>query len=156
MNWQKKKLERCSNNSGKLWKNILGWLNWCSSGSPTRLYHAGQIVTSPARLAEIMNNFFVNKISTICQGLPPPTDDPLSTLKNIMKDRSSEFSFSCVHPETVRKIILGLKNSKSCGVDHIDTYIIKILIDDILPAVTHTHCQPLHPAGSISFLVQIC
>ena len=137
LNWQKKKLENCNNDSGKLWKNILGWLNWCSSGSPTKLYHAGQIVTSPARLAEIMNNFFVNKIATICQGLPNPTDDPLKTLGKIMKDREVEFSLSCVHPDTVKKIILSLKNSKSCGVDQIDTYIIKLVVDDILPAFTH-------------------
>ena len=55
--WQKNKLESSNNDSGKLWKNILGWLNWCSSGSPSKLYYAGQIVTSPAKLAEILNNF---------------------------------------------------------------------------------------------------
>ena len=55
--WQKQKLEKCNNDSGKLWKNILGWLNWCSSGSPTKLYHEGHIVTAPTKLAEIMNNF---------------------------------------------------------------------------------------------------
>ena len=119
--WQKQKLENCNNDSGKLWKNILGWLNWCSSGSPTKLYHAGQIVTSPARLATIMNTFFVNKISRIRQDLPPATDDPLSTLQHIMKDRTAKFSLSSVHPDTVKKIILQLKNSKSCGVDNIDT-----------------------------------
>ena len=134
---QKQKLENCNNDSGKLWKNILGWLSWCSSGSPTKLYHAGQIVTSPARLATIMNTFFVNKISRIRQDLPPATDDPLSTLQHIMKDRTAKFSLSSVHPDTVKKVILQLKNSKSSGVDNIDTYIIKLMVDDILPAVTH-------------------
>ena len=106
LTWKKKKLENCNNDSGKLWKNILGWLNWCSSGSPTKLYHAGQIVTSPAKLAEIMNNFFVNKITRIRQGLPNPTEDPLSNLQDIMKDRTAELSISCVHPANIRKIIL--------------------------------------------------
>ena len=109
-----------------------GKTSWCSSASPTKLYHAGQIVTSPARLATIMNTFFVNKISRIRQDLPPATDDPLKTLQHIMKDRTAS-----VHPDTVRKIILQLKNSKSSGVDNIDTYIIKLMVDDILPAVTH-------------------
>jgi hypothetical protein len=135
--WQKRKLEKCNNDPGKLWKNILGWLNWCSSGSPSKLYHAGQIITSPARLAEIMNNFFVNKIATIRQDLPSQTDDPLRTLQKMMKDTGSVFSLSCVHPDTVRKIILSLKNSKSCGVDSIDTYILKLMVDDTLPAITH-------------------
>ena len=55
----------------------------------------------------------------------------------MMKDRVSVFSLSCVHPDTVKKIILSLKNSKSCGIDSIDTYILKLMVDDILPAVTH-------------------
>ena len=86
LRWQKQKLQNCNNDPGKLWKSILGWLNWSSSGSPTKLYHDGQIESSPSKLANIMNNFFVNKIATIREGLPPPTDDPLSTLKHIMKD----------------------------------------------------------------------
>ena len=135
--WQKQKLENCNNDPGKLWKNILGWLNWCSSGSPSKLYHAGQIVTSPSKLAVVMNNFFVDKIATIRHGLPSQTADPLKTLHKILKDKTSVFSLSCVHPDAVRKIILGLKNSKSYGVDTIDTYIIKLMVDDILPAVTH-------------------
>ena len=52
LKWQRNKLASYSKDPGKLWKNILGWLNWCSSGSPSKLYHAGQIVTSPARLSE--------------------------------------------------------------------------------------------------------
>ena len=135
--WQKMKLENCNNDSGKLWKNILGWLNWCSSGSPTKLYHAGQIVTSPAKLAEVMNNFFVSKVKTICQKLPTPTDDPLKTLKHLMKNKNTQFSLSSVYPETVRKVIMDLKNSKSTGVDNIDTYVLKLVVDDVLPAVTH-------------------
>ena len=135
--WQKRKLESCSNDPGQLWKNVLGWLNWCSSASPTKLYHAGQIITSPAKLAEIMNNFFVDKITMIRQDLPPATDDPLKTLQNMMKNRTEVFSLSCVHPDAVKKIILGLKNSKASGVDNIDTYIVKLLVNDILPAVTH-------------------
>ena len=55
----------------------------------------------------------------------------------MMKDRTAVLSLSCVHPDAVRNILLGLKNSKSSGVDNIDTYIIKLMVDDILPAVTH-------------------
>ena len=135
--WQKKKLQSCNQDPEKLWKNVLGWLNWSSSGSPSKLYHSGQMITSPPKLAKIMNNYFVNKIDTICQGLPRQSDDPLRTLKNILRNRTSEFSLTCVHPEEVKKIILNLKNSKSCGVDTIDTYTIKLMVDEILPAVTH-------------------
>ena len=78
--WQKQKLENSSNESGKLWKNILGWLNWVSSASPNKLHHEGKIVTSPAKFAEIMNNFFVSKIEKIRQNIPAPIEEPLKTL----------------------------------------------------------------------------
>ena len=48
-NWQRQKLENCSNEPGKL-------------------YHDGQIITSQPKLAEIMNNFFLDKVATIRQG----------------------------------------------------------------------------------------
>ena len=135
--WQKQKLAKCNNDPGKLWKNILGWLNWCSAGSPSKLYDSNQIVTSPPRLAEIMNNYFVSKVATIRQNLPSQTDDPLKTLKNIVERRTTSLTLTCVHPDTVRKIILGLKNSKSTGIDNLDTYIIKLMVNEVLPVLTH-------------------
>ena len=41
--WQQSKLIACEVNTdtAKLWKNVLGWLNWSSASSPTRLLHEG-------------------------------------------------------------------------------------------------------------------
>ena len=52
--WHQNKLEACeeSGDYGKLWKNILGWLNWSSSSSPTKLSNNG---TSPSKIAELQN-----------------------------------------------------------------------------------------------------
>ena len=91
-----------------------------------------------------MTSFCINKVRDICQKLPNQTQDPLVTLQNIMKDKSSVFSLSCVHPDTVKNIILGLKNSKASGVDNIDTYIIKLVAEEILPAVTHIVNLSIH------------
>ena len=94
--WQKEKWEKCNNDPGKLWKNILGWLNWCSSGSPTKLYHADQIVTSPAKLAEIMNNFFVSKIATIREALPNQTEEfSQNSKKYHEREKFQVFSVLC-------------------------------------------------------------
>ena len=68
--WPKQTLETSSNDSGKLYILILSWSNWISSASLTKIYHEGQIVTYPAKLAEIINNFFVNKIDKIRQNIP--------------------------------------------------------------------------------------
>ena len=54
-----------------------------------------------------------------------------------MKDKSSVFTLKAVSPDSVRKIIKGLKNSKASGVDNIDTYIVKLIADEASPAITH-------------------
>ena len=53
------------------------------------------------------------------------------------KNRKCTFSLHCVGPEEVDKIISSLKNSKSCGLDYIDTYIIELSKPIILLALTH-------------------
>ena len=54
INWQQGKLDSCEegSDSGRLWKNILGWLNWTSTSSPTKLSSNGSIETSPKRISE--------------------------------------------------------------------------------------------------------
>ena len=42
-----------------------------------------------------------------------------------------------VHPDTVLQIVTELKNSKSTGLDNIDVWTLKLIIDDVLPALTH-------------------
>ena len=73
----------------------------------------------------------------IQHGLSPPMSDPLGPLKLLMANRSCSFNLSSVHPETVEKIVGQLKNSKSAGLDTIDTQIIKLTLPYILPALTH-------------------
>ena len=135
--WKRDKLDNCDNNSGKLWKNIIGWLNWSSSGSPSQLFHDGKLENKPSKLADIMNNFFINKVKNILRNIPPALTDPTETLRKVMMNRSCEFGMRTVHPDEVLEIINNLKNSKSCGLDNIDTYIIKLIKHEILPALTH-------------------
>ena len=128
----------CQANSSTCWKNILGWLGWSSSGSPTMLYHGHRVETSPNKMANIMNNFYVNKVANIRAALPPPSEDPLARLRALMAGSTApEFSLLPVHPDTIHWIIKNLKNSKASGWDNIDTYIIKLIGQDIVPALTH-------------------
>ena len=54
-----------------------------------------------------------------------------------MSGKKFHFSFSTVHPDEVLEIINGLNNSTAFGVDEIDTYVLKLVKLDILPALTH-------------------
>ena len=135
--WKKRKLDNCDDNPAKLWKNIKGWLQWSSSGSPTQLFHEGTLENKPSKLAEIMNNYFINKVRNILHKIPVPKTDPLKTLKRMMTGRTCQLELRAVHPDEVLDIIKSLKNSKSCGLDNIDTYVIKLIKDEILPSITH-------------------
>ena len=135
--WEQKKLDSTKHSPSSLWKNVKTWLNWNNSGPPSQLFHNGRLINSPSGLAGAMNSFFIEKVSRLRQNIPASNADPLSKLRESMKDRQCSFSFRSVHPDEVQKVISSLKNSKSTGTDTIDTWAIKLAAPHILPALTH-------------------
>ena len=135
--WEKGKLDSAQHNASTLLSNVKGWLSWGNSGPPTKLFHEGEIVTKPARLAGAMNSFFINKVKLLRERISTTEDDPMLKLREMMQNRKCSFSLRPVSPEEVLKIISNLKNSKSTGTDFIDTWTVKLIATDILPAVTH-------------------
>ena len=135
--WEKQRLDYAQNTSTNLWKNIKGWLNWKSAGPPTQLFSDGNIVNTPEGLATTMNRFFISKVERLRNSIPNIHSDPLKLMRESMNHRSCNFSLQAVQPQEVLEIINKLKNSKSTGLDNLDTYIIKLVAQDILPAITH-------------------
>ena len=113
------------------------WLNWNNSGPPSRLFHNGRLITSPAGIAGTMNSFFLGKVAGLRENIPDSVTDPMSKLRESMRSRQCSFSLSTVGPDEVLKVIKNLKNSKSTGTDNIDTYVIKLVSQDILAPLTH-------------------
>ena len=135
--WQKFKLDECGTNSKLIWKIVKGILNWQTSGAPSQLFYKGSLIQKPQELAAAQNEFFLDKIEEILTNLPPQVSDPLSTLKSRMIGRTCSFSLAAVHPDEVEKVISSLSNSSSFGLDQIDTYTVKLIKLEILPALTH-------------------
>ena len=54
-----------------------------------------------------------------------------------MSQRICSLEFKAVDPDDVLEIIKHLKNSKSSGLDELDTYIVKLVASDIVPSITH-------------------
>jgi hypothetical protein len=116
----------------------MGWLGWSSCGSPTKLYSGARVETSPQKMANIMNMYYVKKVADIRASLPPPTEDPLARLRAAMADSTApEFHLRPVHPDVVDKIVRNLKKSKATGLDYIDTNTIKLVRNELVPAITH-------------------
>ena len=139
LSWQQHKLEACEENlnTGKVWKNILGYLNWNSASSPSKLLHDGDMVTSPQRMADLQNTYYINKVRDIRLNMPRQKKDPLLTVSRIMSSRNISFSVTAVLPDEVDKTIRNLKNSKASGLDNLDTYILKLVRPYIVPSVCH-------------------
>ena len=134
--WEKMKLDSSKHDPSTLWKSVKTWLNWNNSGPPSQLFHLGRLINSPAGLAGAMNSFFIEKVSRLRQNIPGTDDDPLAKLKESLKDRQCSLTLKAVKPDDVLKVIRSLKNSKSTGTDNIDTWVIKLVASDILPALT--------------------
>ena len=93
--------------------------------------------SKPADLARIMNQYFVNKVRNLRGNLPDNPGNPLTLVSNLMRNRRCSLKLSSVHPDQIIKIISSLKSSSSCGLDSIDTKIIKLVKHQLLPVITH-------------------
>merc|ERR1711888_315325 len=47
------------------------------------------------------------------------------------------FKMKSVHPDTILKILANLKTSSSCGLDNIDSYVLKLVRNEVAPVLTH-------------------
>ena len=135
--WQQKKLLNGISDSRTTWKNVKGWLGWTSGGPPQKLFDGVRMCNKPSEVSSIMNNYFVNKVKTIRRNLPPTFGDPLQIVRQKMQDKDCKFNFQPVHPDNISGIISSLKNTKSCGIDNIDSYVLKLAKFELVPAVTH-------------------
>ena len=54
-----------------------------------------------------------------------------------MRSLDKSFTLRPIHPDLVRKTISELRNSKATGFDNIDTYILKLICDEVTPSITH-------------------
>ena len=122
---------------GKTWRVVKSWLGWASGGPPTQLSVGGAMISKPLAIAECMNQHFIRKVRNIIENLPNNNQDPLVLVRNLMKNRTCKFSLKCVHPDDIGKIISDLKSSKSCGMDNIDSSVIKLAQQDLVPVITH-------------------
>ena len=88
-------------------------------------------------MADAQNEYYINKVKDIRRNMPRQRKDPLATVRKIMSGKNVSFTPSAVSPDEVDKNIKDLKNSKSSGVDNLDTYILKLTRKHIVPSVCH-------------------
>ena len=120
-------------------------MNWESSGTPTQVEVGNKLITKAHLIAEVMNNFFVDKVKQIRNSMGSAGLQLSSCLK-IMAGKSCKLDLAHVTEEKVRKTLCSLTNSKSLAIDELDNYSIKLAADVI--------ARPLHHIITLSILQQ--
>ena len=134
--WECRRLEMCTSTSDT-WRTVKNWLGWKSGGPPKQLVINGELKSKPRDLSKCMNEFFVNKVRNLRDNIPACMKNPLGRVQELMSGRNCSFKLKAVHPDEVLKIITNLKNSKTCGLDNIDSFVIKLAAHELTPAITH-------------------
>lgn len=131
--------QESSSHAWKTARNILGLKNTLA---PTAIKDKdGSIVTNPNKLANMFNNFFLEKVRLLrSKTNAPPKIDPVRRLQNWL-DRTGKspppFSLKPITRQKLRKLIKRMKGGKSSGVDNIDGYTLKLAAPLIEEALGH-------------------
>ena len=124
------------------WKLANDFLNTSKrsfSNTPGMIKHGDKIATNPRDVANALNDCFLDKVSKLRAGIDQNvTEDPSDRLKNFLGTKllgKSQFKLKEIDCKMLRRILKCRKGNKSCGIDYIDGYSIKLaapLIEDIL------------------------
>ena len=118
-------------------------MGWKTIGTPNQLEVDGKLETKPKRISKLMNEFFIDKVLTIRNGLRKVPEN-MRKCWEIMRGKKCKLNLSHVTVDTVSKLLKKLKSSKSTSVDELDSYTVKLSADKI--------ARPLHHIITLSIM----
>ena len=99
----------------------------------------GFVLTKPGEIANHFNDFYVGKVSNLRQTMTNTNNvkanDCIKTI--IMKDKSCEFKFHQVEVSEVERLLCSLTDSKSAGLDNLDSKVLRITAGIIASPICH-------------------
>ena len=108
-----------ANDENEVWK-IVKEISSPNRNNNIILNEDGIEITDGKEVAEIFNNFFIQKIEKLKDNIDTSiVEDPLERLRNKMQPKNLKFSLQTVTEAKVLKAIKQMKNKKSAGRDEI-------------------------------------
>ena len=106
--------------------------------TPSRICHNSQIVTSPIKIAEITNQFYIDKVTKLSNVIRNEVRDPLAVLSRLIpRKENNPFQLKLISRKDTFNLIKWVPNTNSTGVDSINNKIIKKLGWSIVPQLRH-------------------
>ena len=125
-----------------LWQNANDYLNTSKrsfSNTPNIITHDGKTFTNPRDIANTINDVFLKKVKDLrAQVSDNAETDPSVRLRQFLNKRNQDipvFALRKISLTMLRKILKKRKGNRSCGIDYIDGFSIKLaapLIEDVL------------------------
>ena len=142
-NFKSNKIAENLDSPEKTWSTAKDFMGWKKQGPPHQLQVGGKLITKGRLIAQCMNEFFVEKVRKIRNGIGHIAAN-FSMCSEIMAGKTCNLSLNHVTVEKVRKLLNKLKNTKSSGVDELDNFCVKISAEII--------CKPLHHIITLSIM----
>ena len=135
-NYKSEKMAEVADSPDIVWKSAKSFMGWKSQGSPNQIKVNNALITSAKKIAQYMNEFFIDKVQTIRSGMAAATFS-VSKVQDIMESKSCKMKIGHVNVVKVKKILKSLSSSRSTGIDELDNFSIKLAADLIAQPVHH-------------------
>ena len=128
--------EKHRENPKRLWADLLEAVQIKTGGCdlPDRFEVEGRDVTNPTLIADLFNKYFSQVAPSLDKTLGPSDRDPISFLSHMTVPDT--MTFCPVSEDQVSYVVSNLKDA-SAGIDTITAKLIKALLPNILPQITH-------------------
>ena len=121
--------------SSELWKGAKQVLGNVKSNFPTQILAMGKLLSNPKAMASAVNEFFLQKIEKLKEESSSNIDSSTEVLEKFMNTRNvpvDGFALREVSTEELEKIVRKMKGKKSCGLDWICGFSLKLVAKDLI------------------------
>ena len=63
--WRKEQSSKAERDPALSWRQVKQWIGWEGTSSPKQLVHKNELISSPSKIAQTMNDFYFDKVKTI-------------------------------------------------------------------------------------------
>ena len=120
--------------SSDIWNTTRQCLGYVRSNFPTQILHCGKLLSNPGEMASAVNEYFIDKIR-ILKSNSHVQEANLDVLDKFLSTKSvpaEGFEVKEVSTEALEKLFKKMKGKRSCGLDWICGYSLKLVAKDLI------------------------
>ena len=141
LKWMKnvysQRMERKMNDKRTMWNQFKNVVNPNKGSIPTCIITENKQETSPAKISNMMNNFFMEKIEKIRKNFGERRNSNLSYLELLIGKPNTQFHLPEITIKETYEIITNMKTTNSSGFDNTNSRIIKEILHITALYMTH-------------------